>query len=289
MSYIQVLKTHFIKLLPLLAVTLIAGCSSQIKTKPTSPAASEMQTPASEAAAIFTNIIVNNFDSLTDTNILPILLTATMTSPVDIDLKWNTHIPDVDGYFLDFNFGSDRRFEILDIKYPGETTFHHPNLMPNTRFAYRIRPFFGKPSNVVSFTTGNASDEQSGDDGVRPGQVAASVGGTNSLRNPLTREKAAPTDLTATHVSSRVVDLNWKDNASDEDGYFLEDSFDSDKDFHFIALLKANTTSFRASLLPTNTTCYFRVRAYCEGSPSLAVELTTGIKSTTNVLTSTPQ
>lgn len=282
MNYSQILKMHLVKLLPLLAVTLIAGCSSQIKTKPMSLAASEVQTPAPEDAAIFTNIIVNNFDSFTDTNILPILLTATMTSPVDIDLKWSTHIPDIDGCFLDFNFGSDRRFQILDIKHPNESTFHHPNLMPNTRFAYRIRPFFGKPSNVVSFTTGDASDEQSGDNGVMPGQVPANAGGTNSLRNPSTREKAAPTDLTVTRIGPRVADLKWKDNASDEDGYFLEDSFDSDKDFHFIALLKTNATSFRASLLPTNTQCYFRVRAYCEGSPSLAVELTTGSKPMTH-------
>jgi hypothetical protein len=276
MNNFQILKTHFVKWLPLLAVTFIAGCSSQMKMKRVASSESAMQIPIPATAAISTNIVVNNFGPLTDTNVLPILLTATMVSPVDIDLKWSTHIPDVDGYFVDFNFGSDRRFQILDIKYPNETSFHHPNLMPNTRFAYRIRPFFGRPSNVASFVTGDASDEQSGDDGVTPSQVPAGAGGTNSLRNPLTREKAAPTDLTVTRISPRVADLNWKDNASDEDGYFLETSLGSDQNFHFFALLKTNTTSFRASLLPTNTTCYFRVRAYCEGSPSLAVELTTG-------------
>lgn len=278
MKYSRNLKTHLINFFSLLIVVFMVSCSSQTKTKPVSPAAPAAQTPVTD---VFTNVVVNNFGPLTDTNILPILLTATMVDPIDIDLKWSTRIPDVDGYLVDFNFGSDRRFQILDIKYSNETTFHHPNLMPNTRFAYRIRPFFGKPSNVVSFSTGDASDEQSGNDGVRPGQIPASAGGTNSLRNPLTREKAAPTDLTVTRIGPRIADLNWKDNASDEDGYFLETSLGSDRDFHFFALLKTNTTSFRASLLPTNTTCYFRVRAYCEGSPSLAVELTTGNKLAT--------
>src|SRR5581483_2506677 len=200
MNYFQILKTHSVKLLSLLAVTFIASCSSQMKMKRVSLAGLAVQIPIPAAAATSTNIVVNNFGPLTDTNVLPILLTATMVSPVDIDLKWSTHIPDVDGYFVDFNFGSDRRFQILDIKYPNETTFHHPNLMPNTRFAYRIRPFFGKPSNVVSFATGDAADELSGDDGVRPGQVPAGAGGTNSMRNPLTREKSAPTDLTITRI-----------------------------------------------------------------------------------------
>lgn len=282
MKRLHVVKLVFVRLPSFVAIASIVGCSLQTKTKPVSSAASNVQTPSRQNITGFTNVVINNSGPLTDTNVLPILLTATMKDPVDVDLKWSTRIPDVDGYFVDFNFGSDRRFQILDIKYPNETTFHHPSLMPNTRFAYRIRPFFGKPSNVASVATGDASNELSGDDGAMPGQVPAGAGGTNSLRNPFTREKAAPTDLTVTRIGPRAVDLNWRDNAGDEDGYFLETSLGSERHFHFFALLKPNTTSFRAALLPTNTTCYFRVRAYCEGSPSLAVELVTGNKPATH-------
>jgi hypothetical protein len=210
-------------------------------------------------------------------NPLPIELTATLVDPVNIELKWKANISDVAGYFIDFNMGPDPRFCILDIVLADVSTYRHPNLMPHTRFAYRLRPFFGKASNVSSFVTGDAPDETSGDNGAGPGLVLAGDTGTNSLRNSLLADTAAPSGLTVTRVAPRIADLRWKDNARDEDGYLLEISVGSDHDFHVFALREPNTVSFRASLLPPNTQCYFRVRAFYCGSPSLADEKTTGV------------
>ena len=225
-------------------------------------------------------VAANNAASVAVADGLPIELTATLTDPVNIDLKWKCHIPDVAGYFIDFNMGADTRFRILDIVLAEVTTYRHPRLMPDTRFAYRLRPFFGKASPAVSFASGDAPDEASGNGGVEPGLAPAGEAGTNFLRNPLTADRAAPSGLTATRVGPRIVDLKWKDNAKDEDGYLLEISCGSDHDFRVFALQETNTVSFRASLLPPNTKCYFRVRAFYCGGPSLADEKTTGTAPT---------
>jgi len=259
-----------------MTTALLAGCSSEIET--TAPSDAPM--PGYSTSAVVSNALAAS--AITGTE-RPLELTATLADPVDVDLKWKANIPEVAGYFIDFNMGSDTTFRILDIVLSDVTTYRHPHLMPNTRFAYRLRPFFGKPSNVASFDSGDAPDEASEDAGLAPGVASAGEAGTNSLRNPLASAGAAPSDLRITRVAPRVADLNWKDNSDDEDGYLLEISTGSDRGFQIFALLKTNTVSFRALTLPPNTKCYFRVLAFYEGGPSLADEKTTGAVPATDI------
>lgn len=71
---------------------------------------------------------------------------------------------------------------------------------------------------------------------------------------------AAPTHLTAQAVSSTEIQLNWQDNASDEDNYLLEKSTDGTT-FTQFNMRGANITAFKAVGLTPGTAYTFRVRA----------------------------
>jgi subtilisin family serine protease len=71
----------------------------------------------------------------------------------------------------------------------------------------------------------------------------------------------APTNLTATALSSSVINLAWTDNASAETGYKIERSTDA-VNFSQIAIVPANYTSYPSQGLPGGTTFHYRVRAY---------------------------
>jgi fibronectin type 3 domain-containing protein len=70
----------------------------------------------------------------------------------------------------------------------------------------------------------------------------------------------APTNLTATAVSSSQITLAWTDTSPSESGFQIERSTD-DVDFTGIGSVDANITTFTNVVAPA-TTYYYRVRAY---------------------------
>lgn len=84
-------------------------------------------------------------------------LTAELVSPTDITLTWKAEAPDAAGWIVEFATEREGRYTILDFVPPGQTTFTHPDLMPETRFYYRIHPYYG-PSAVPKVM---AADEES--------------------------------------------------------------------------------------------------------------------------------
>jgi mannan endo-1,4-beta-mannosidase len=79
---------------------------------------------------------------------------------------------------------------------------------------------------------------------------------------------AAPSNLTASAVSSSRINLAWADNATNESGYTVERSTDG-VNFVPIANLSANATSYANTGLTSTTGYYYRVIAYTPtgGSP----------------------
>lgn len=71
---------------------------------------------------------------------------------------------------------------------------------------------------------------------------------------------ASPTGLTATSISTGRIDLQWTDNASNEQGFTVERS--SGAGFSTIATLGPNVTTFQNTGLPSYTTFQYRVRAF---------------------------
>jgi hypothetical protein len=77
----------------------------------------------------------------------------------------------------------------------------------------------------------------------------------------------APTDLTATAISSSEINLAWTDNATDEDGYKIERSLDGTA-FTQIDTVAADSTSYPDVGLSSSTEYWYRVRAYISFSDS---------------------
>ena len=73
---------------------------------------------------------------------------------------------------------------------------------------------------------------------------------------------AAPSNLTATAVSSSHINLSWTDDANNEVGFYVERSTASAGGFSQIASLGANVTTYSNIGLSASTTYYYRVRAY---------------------------
>jgi exonuclease III len=97
----------------------------------------------------------------------------------------------------------------------------------------------------------------------------------------------APSNLVATEASSTRVNLSWKDNSTNETGFKIERKTTST--WTQLATIGANITTYQNKNLVTNTTYYYRVRAY-KASAYSAYSNTVSIKlggSTTVYITET--
>lgn len=79
--------------------------------------------------------------------------------------------------------------------------------------------------------------------------------------NAATNLLSGPTSLTATAISSSSISIAWTDNATNEDGYQIERSFDG-ATFTEIATTTANISSYTDTALTPATIYYYRVRAF---------------------------
>jgi hypothetical protein len=208
-------------------------------------------------------------------------VTSRLIDPINIELQWKSSAIKADGYFAGYCLEYTNRLEddfiLLDVFPPKVTRVIHPQLAPETKFLYRIRPIFGKASAVASVTTGAASDEESIYT-KEPKKAEPAAAGGNSLHAPSTISQAGPGELAATLVSPRVAQLSWKDCANDEDGYFVESSSEPDGNFKVFAYLEPDTVSYQVPLLPAETKCYFRVWGFFFGKASNLTEQTTGLE-----------
>jgi hypothetical protein len=71
----------------------------------------------------------------------------------------------------------------------------------------------------------------------------------------------APSDLTATAVSSSRIDLAWQDNSNNETGFRIDRSTDN-VTFQSLVFVGANVATYADTGLTPGTTYYYRVRAY---------------------------
>ncbi|MBI2060910.1 MAG: carboxypeptidase regulatory-like domain-containing protein [Nitrospirae bacterium] len=73
---------------------------------------------------------------------------------------------------------------------------------------------------------------------------------------------AAPSNLTATAISSSSIRLNWTDNSTNETGFIIERKIGSTDSYTQLASTAANTTPYTDSGLTEGTDYWYRVAAY---------------------------
>jgi len=72
----------------------------------------------------------------------------------------------------------------------------------------------------------------------------------------------APSDLTATPVSQTQIDLSWRDNSNNENGFIIERWSNSVGNFVQIATVPANQTTYHHAGLTCGTFGHYRVKAF---------------------------
>lgn len=114
----------------------------------------------------------------------------------------------------------------------------------------------------VNVSIGNSSD---------PATVTVSGNRQVSAPPDPSSPPAAPTGLTATATSSRVIDLSWTDNAANELFFYLERSVAGGA-FEVLTILPANATTYTDRALKPDTTYSYRLRAYNDSGFSAPIE-----------------
>jgi hypothetical protein len=210
---------------------------------------------------------------------LPTQLVAKLVSPTDITLAWKSTQTDVAGRTVEFATEQDGQYTILQFVSPSQTTYEHRDLMPETTFYYRVRPFFGPASRPVEVTLPPGEyDENSPDDEewAKPHSDAKGPVPAQTIRNPTGAEAAAPTDFVATVMNPNGIKFTWTDRASDEEGYLLEAKPDGSADYTPVEVLDPNITSVGLITLPNEKKASYRVRAFYYGESSNIAHQKTG-------------
>jgi len=203
-------------------------------------------------------------------------LAATLVSPTDITLEWTGAEPGAAGRIVEFATEPGGRYTILQFVPPGQTTYTHPDLIPETPFYYRVRPYYGPASRAVEVTLPegpfNGAAEQRDHTWAEPRTVPGGAVATRSVRDG----GAAPTELRATVMHANGIRFTWTDHARDEEGFLLEVKPRGAADFSVAAVLDPDINSFGLITLPQEKKAAFRVRAFAYGRPSNVAHQTTG-------------
>ena len=162
----------------------------------------------------------------------PTGLTATPVSSTRINLTWTDNATDETGYKIEKKTGAGA-FGQISTAAVNATSYSNIFLMPNTEYTYRVRAYRG-PDNS--------------------GYATSSPVTTPAL-------PGAPTNLTATVVSSTRINLAWTDNATDENGFSIERKVGT-AGFFVVNSVLANVTTYASVFLQPNTQYTYRVRAY---------------------------
>lgn len=123
---------------------------------------------------------------------------------------------------------------------------------------YKVRYGLTSSANKTRATPAKPSDSPWGKKVSSPRPIGS---GKSALFDVIsTGPPAAPTNLTATPVSSVEIDLHWTDNSNNESGFKIERALGNGT-FAQVAVVAANTTSYADTGLTASTSYSYRVRA----------------------------
>jgi hypothetical protein len=219
-------------------------------------------------------------------------LSSTLVSPIDVVLTWSDTSPVATSHTIEYSTDPKGPYITLSFCPPSQTTYKHPNLMPQTTFYYRVRPICGPATDPVDVTLpAQLSDaaykdtyfNKPEDFSWAPPKILPDNAPIEkkSLRDAATAAEAAPTDLKATLVPSTVsgFELTWTDHSSDEDGFLLETKEAGSSEFTVCAFITPKINAFGWALKPPARKGTFRIQAFYYGTPSNLETQTTVLSS----------
>ena len=182
----------------------------------------------------FTNVAsVTTLPSAVDMS-APSNLVVTSVTGTDIRLSWKDNSNNETGFILEVSESGTSGFTTLRELSANAISYAHTGMGIGTTRFYRIKAKF---NNGMSGYSNIAS-------------------GTTNFMVP-----TAPSNLTATRMSSTEVSLKWKDNTIIETGYVVEVSNSSGSGYTVLKQLGVNATSFNHSGISSGKTYYYRVKA----------------------------
>jgi titin len=204
------------------------------------PSSSYPQYYSAAAEASATTLVLN----------APMNLTATAVSSSEITLTWTDNSDELD-FAIERATSPAGTYTLIKCTtdYFNETTYTDKWLGHSSTYYYRVRAYKGGAGNC-GYTPSSSYPQYY--------SAAAEASATTLVLN-------APTNLTATAVSSSEIQLSWTDN-SDELNFFIERATSATGPYSQIACVNPNVTTYTNSDLDQGTTYYYRVRAYKAGS-----------------------
>lgn len=162
-------------------------------------------------------------------------LTATAQSKNNIQLGWSDNSTGEDGFYIERSSNGTNWSSLVTLG-ANVNSYNNINLLPDATWYYRVRAFEAAENSAWS-NTANATTFDS---------------------SPL-----APTGLSATAESDSRINLNWVDQAGNEDGYRVERSANGSTGWTTIASnLNANSTSYSNTGLAASTAYFYRVAGF---------------------------
>ncbi|MBI5665240.1 MAG: fibronectin type III domain-containing protein, partial [Nitrospirae bacterium] len=178
----------------------------------------------------------NASTATTSTIAAPGSFAASAVTDTRTDLSWADNTTDETGFKIERCEGEGcSNYVEITTAAANATTYSNTGLTPSVNYCYRVRAYKTATCGWNTVYSNESCDQT---------------------------YSASPTALTATPVNSMVIQLNWTDNAADEDGYELEVQIFNGK-FVRIATLAADAASFTDTMSIEPEKQYkYRVRAY---------------------------
>ena len=168
-------------------------------------------------------------------------LGATTISQTQINLGWTDNSTNEDNFVISRSTSSGGPYTAIATVGANTISFSDAGLLANTSYYYVVRA-------------------------VNEGGQSANSTEVNATTLPT--PPIAPSELTATALSSSQVALQWMDNSWNEENFIVERSTIHGGPYTPIVSLSVDTTSFTDGGLSPNTTYYFVVRASSIGGSS---------------------
>jgi hypothetical protein len=203
-------------------------------------------------------------------------LTATLVSATSVRLDWQGSEPGAAGYAVEFATDPDGTWTVLQFVPAGQHTYTHQDLMPQTTFYYRLRPYFGPTSAPVEVNLPPGDFDENAQQGDQDWAKPHTVAGGAVAKQPIRSNAggAAPTDLKATVKDANGIQFTWTDHASDEEGYLLEVRPAASAAFTVADVLDPDVNSCGLVTLPNEKHSWYRVRPFYYGAQSNVVHQT---------------